>query len=307
MLLQLVLLGGFGVVRIVGSSTCPDTHDIQDQLNRRLRSKPEFLHLATVDRVREGLQLRLFDTDGQLLAERLLPPLSCDEAVRASVLVLASWEARLVTDSKPMIKIEQSGGHLAAIAAPNEGVVEGQRVARWDVGLAGFVLLAPTASVALGGSLRASLEHLVGSGGVQGSLFFTGRRSIRLGSGLAEWSRFGLALGVHERLSSTVGAVEIGADLLGAVFVGGGSGFSTNAQVIDFNLGVAFELRSWLWSLSPRRDERGYFTQWVPWLGLLVVAWPGAQVAELAGGPPRQASFPEVEIGLGLGLSLEGR
>jgi hypothetical protein len=134
--------------QLQGATVCPTPDDVRTQLRGLVRDEGA---AGTIGRLVEepgGVRLRLDDTDGRRLGERLLPPSTdCRALAAAAAVSLAAWQGRIearVSESVPASS------------------------ARWAVGVGGSLSTAP-AGRDLGGALGvARLARLRGSGPLAG-------------------------------------------------------------------------------------------------------------------------------------------
>jgi len=289
-----------GALRFLGSPQCPDQASVQAQLRAldpAAVDSPQ-LHLVMLESRSDGLQVRLFDEQGQLLEERLLPgSMDCTEWARFVAAVLATWETDLAVPGRSAqhamraVPIQTSKG-------PEPSPVPAREDSwRWEVGLGVSGSLAGNGTFAFGGELLAGLAPPHGPFGGQLILGGTGIRSLVIGDGSTNWQRFYLGLGGDGALGSEALKLDLGAALLFGLLSLSGKGYpeSFSSSVFDPGIGVAAR---GLWRFAPA---------WSTWAQLGASFWLKAQEAQvLAGATAYTARIPPVDLSLTLGLSLMG-
>ncbi len=256
------------------------------------------LHLVMLESRSDGLQMRLFDEQGQLLEERLLPgSMGCTEWSRFAAAVLATWETDLAVPgrSTPHAPLAVP---VQTLSRPEPSPVpEREDPWRWEVGLGVSGSLAGNGTFALGGELLAALAPPHGPFGGQLILAGTGIRSLTVGEGSTNWQRFYLGLGGDGALGSGALRLDLGAAFLFGLLSLSGKGYAESLSSSVFDPGVGVAVRG-LWRFAPA---------WWAWAQLGASFWLKAQEAQvLAGATTYTARIPPVDLSLTLGLSLMG-
>jgi hypothetical protein len=292
-------------LRFLSGPECPSIDQVRDEI-RRLN--PDILensgrHLAMVERRAAGVEIRLFDDEGHLLEDRLVPGTnSCVVWARAAAVVLVSWEEELSeptapAPSLPPVEAAQiptsQAPTVRASAPPTTPARESWR---------GEVGIGVVGAISSDGAFAPGLELRVGATsagrtayGGQLVLLALAARAIPLEAGSIQWSRVSLGLGGHLTLGGEKVRLELGANgLIGLLIVKGqGIAFPHTSVVPDPGLMGTMRLE-WL----PTGN-------WSAWLELDGVAWLRAEHAQVSNGAiPETAPIPQAEIYGLLGFSF---
>jgi hypothetical protein len=248
----------------------------------------------------DGLQMRLFSEQGQLLEERVLPgPMGCEEWAHLSAAVLATWETDLAVTGRSS-SVAPAPQATASIRASKESETTPslhQDPWRGEVGLGLSGFLAGNGTFALGGELLAGLAPPHGAFGGQLILAGSGIRSLTVGSGSTNWQRFYIGLGGDGAFGRQALKLDLGAAFLFGLLSLSGKGFPQSYSSSVFDPGIGLTARG-LWRFAPA---------WAMWAQLGVSFWLKAQEVQVLAEPTTYTvRVPPVDLSLSLGLSLVG-
>jgi hypothetical protein len=289
----LVLVLARGALRFLGDTGCPENSAVQAEIARLNPGLAQTgaNHLALLSLREEGLEIRLFDEDGNVLEERLIRgSKSCAAWAKTTAVVLVTWETE---PAAPVLALPSFPNPppppQAPSAAVHETVAASEPHPRWrgEIG-AGFIgSVASDGLAAPGVELRASLEPANGRFGGQLTLLATAPRNVPLGPGSASWERFAAGLGGHLNLGPPKLRVELGADALLSLVVSNGVGFPVARTATAVGPGLMASARlGWL------------FDPFLLWFQLAGVGWLQADHVQVFSGPvpASSASIPQLEV-----------
>jgi hypothetical protein len=286
-------------LRILGTSTCPTAPEVQAALGEgsgsNLRSDQPAIVRLDQDSAGATLRLRVYDENGVLLGVRALPvEKDCHLLAVAAATLLRGLELELESPPAPL---------PLALSAPVDGKRPGST--SLELGAAGVGLLTTDLTGGGGALLLAALG--IRSFPIRPELVvqFEAPRQLAVGTnGQGNWWRIWIAPGAHWRaLDGRHFWLSLHLDVPVGAVVASGAGFQTNQGGAAFDLGLDIGVRA---GLRFPLSGAGSRPALLPWLGL----WGEGgflRHALLVAGESGEATLPQLEAALGLGLSWSER
>jgi hypothetical protein len=215
-------------VSVESDSQCPTGAAVRQRLDLTPPASGATLTVrrAVLDRRTHALRVRLFGSDGRLLAERDLDAGdSCAELAAAAAIIIATWEARLAASAvPPPASMAETGVDVPAPIAPLAATRVHSPSVAVELGAA-LIRVASAGAQTLGGGVAIDAARAGAAIGLQLGLIVTGSRRQAVGDGFALWSRPMFTLGPRLRASRDRYFAELRAGGGAGLFRVHGTGF----------------------------------------------------------------------------------
>jgi hypothetical protein len=289
----LLLLRG---ITVAGSSACPSTADVTEQLAALGISSPDGAsHQATLDTSSDGLEVRLADASGTVLGRRVLAAAaSCAELAQAAAVLIGTWEAQLAAaelaappvpvlrEPPPPRRLKRKRVWASEVAV---GVESSYSEAGATFGLRGYWSLTPDDSglgvdlwLAALGTYNVFFYQLGVTDPNESQLSFV-------------WQRFPVGVGAHWRLTGKPAVIDAHAEALVAELrVDAPAGFATPLTVWSVDVGASVGLRV-AEIVGPA----------LFWFDFSASVWPATKTLSVANAPTA-VNLPPFQVLFSLGL-----